>query len=164
MKIIRIILLIAVCLGSVNMEAQKMRRGGRVAGKHIRNKVVAKKVIRRTALVLIRAHKLTKENKNYTGKLAMAVRHQRYARILYRKGNFARAIHQSRLSRRLAFLAIQANKGTVAKDEQLGADDNSDDKTNPTDAELEKELPADTVTDQELINSELSDIDLDDND
>jgi hypothetical protein len=163
MKMIRIVFLICLIFGAGVTQAQRFKGKHRVVAGPAA-KVKAKKVIRRTAVVIHRAYKLTKENKVYTGNLAKAVRHQRYARILFRKGNFVRSVHQSRMARRLAFLAIQANKGTVAKDEQFADDEKVDDGTNPSDEELSKELPEDKVTDEELINSELTDIDLSDSD
>lgn len=123
-------------------------------------RVHAHRAIRRTAVVLVYAHKQVKENKVYTGNLARAVRHQRFARFLFHKGKYFRAIHHTRRARQLAFLAINANKGSVNKEWELSKEDNegapSDDK------ELEKELPKDSegLTDEQLILSELSDIDL----
>ena len=90
------------------------------------------------------------------------MRHQRHAKNLYKNGNFVRAIHQSRMARRLAFAAIKANKGTIDTNDNFDKDENV--KKGPTDSELTNELPADNVTDQDLINAEISDIDLSDND
>lgn len=119
----------------------------------------AHRAIRRTAVVLIYAHKQVKENKVYTGNLARAVRHQRYARFLFHKGKYVRAIHHTRRARQLAFLAINANKGSVNKDWELSKEEN---EGAPADKELEKELPKDSegLTDEQLILSELSDVDL----
>src|ERR1043166_4800561 len=74
-------------------------------------KIAAHRVIRKTAFVIGIAYKKVKENKVYTGNLARAIRHQKYARILYRKGMYFRAMHQSRRARYFALLAIKANKG-----------------------------------------------------
>lgn len=161
MKIIRILLLLTLFVGAADPASAQRIKG---KGKHPAARIKAKKVIRRTAVVIHRAHKLTRENKVYTGNLAKAVRHQRYARVLFRKGNFARAIHQSRLARRLAFLQIEANKGTVSKEEQLAEDEKPDDGSNPSDEELTKELPEEKVTDEDLIKMDLSDIDLSEKD
>jgi len=127
-------------------------------------RVAARKCIKRTAVVIMRAHKKLQENKVYTGNMSKSVRHQRYARILFRKGKFARAIHQSRRARQLAFLVIQANKGVIEKDMELTAEEKP--AGAPSDDELEKELPADTegTTDEKLATSDLKDIDLDDKD
>lgn len=163
MKLIKFLLLFAIVFGSINsMDAQQRPPGGPAK---VNNKIRAKRVIRRTAAVIVKAHKLTKENKVYTGNLAKAVRHQRYAKHLYKKGNFVRAIHQSRLARKYAFLAIKANKGTVDKKDDFDKEDTAGNDKEPNEEELVKELPQDnaTVTDQDLINEEISDIDLSDN-
>ena len=123
-------------------------------------RIAAKKCIRRTTVVMMHAHKKLKENKVYTGNMAKSVRHQRYARFLFRQGKFLRAIHQSRRARQLAFFVIQANKGTVEKGWELNKEENP--AGAPTDAELEKELPADTenTTDEKLAGEDLKDIDV----
>ena len=127
-------------------------------------RIAARKCIKRTTVVLMHAHKKLKEHKVYTGNMAKAVRHQRYARFLFRQGKFLRAIHQSRRARQLAFLVIQANKGTVEKDMELTSEEKP--AGAPTDEELEKELPADAenMTDEKLAAGDLKDIDLDDKD
>ena len=160
MKKLIFIFLSFIFIFSVGMNAQK----GRLIKAHVLHKVRAKKIIRRTAIVLIAARKQVIQNKNFTGDLARAVRHQHYARLLYMSGKYARAIHQSRRARQLAFITITSNKGTINKEWELGPDENADDGSKTADAELDKELPDDKVTDQDLINSELTDIDLSDND
>lgn len=127
-------------------------------------RIAARKCIKRTSLVMMHAHKKLKENKVCSGNMARSVRHQRYARILFRQGKFVRAIHQSRRARQLAFLVIQANKGTVNKEWELTQEEKP--AGAPSDEELEKELPPDTdnLTDEKLIDSDLKDIDLNDKD
>jgi hypothetical protein len=124
-------------------------------------RIAAKKCIRRTTVVMVHAHKKLKENKVYTGHMAKSVRHQRYARFLFRQGKFLRAIHQSRRARQLAFLVIQANKGTVEKDWEFTKEESP--KGAPSDAELEKELPEDkeNITDEKLAGEDLKDVDVD---
>ncbi len=145
MKNIALVLLMMIGLSSFAQPGQR---------------IAAKKCIRRTTVVMMHAHKLLKEHKVYTGNMAKSVRHQRYARFLFRQGKFLRAIHQSRRARQLAFLVIQANKGTVEKGWELSKEENP--AGAPTDAELEKELPADTAndTDEKLAAEDLKDIDV----
>ncbi len=121
----------------------------------------AHRAIRRTAVVLVYAHKQVKENKNFTGDLARAVRHQRYARFLFKQGHFARAIHHSRRARLLAFSSINANKGVVQKDWEPNKDEYGN-KADAEDSNLEKELPKNSegLTDEQLIMQELTDVDL----
>lgn len=127
-------------------------------------RIAAKKCIRRTSVVMMHAHKKLKENKVYTGHMSKSVRHQRFARLLFRQGKFVRAIHQSRRARQLAFLVIQANKGTIEKDWEFTNEENP--KGGPSDAELEKELPEDKekTTDEKLAGEDLKDVDVDDKD
>jgi len=124
-----------------------------------RKRMHAHRAIRKTAVVLVYAHKQVKQNKVYTGNLARSVRHQRYARFLFRKGKYARAIHHTRRARQLAFLAINANKGTINKEWEPAKEDTAG---APEDKELEKELPKDSenLTDEQLILQELTDVDL----
>jgi len=127
-------------------------------------RIAARKCIKRTTVVMMHAHKKMQENKVCTGNMSKSVRHQRYARFLFRNGKFARAIHQSRRARQLAFLVIQANKGVIEKDMELTVEEKP--AGAPSDADLEKELPADTegLTDEKLAGTDLKDIDLDDKD
>jgi hypothetical protein len=155
MKNIKLILAFFLMIGFTGSVLALHQPGQRIA---------ARKCIRRTAVVLVHANNKLKENKVYTGNMARAVRHQRYARFLFRKGKFIRAIHQSRRSRQLAFLVIQANKGTVNKEWELTQEEKP--AGGPSDAELEKELPPDTenLSDEKVANSDLKDVDLDDKD
>lgn len=125
-------------------------------------RVGARKAIRRTATVILYAQKQVKEHKVYTGNLAKAVRHQRHARFLFRNGKYVRAIHHTRRARQLAFLAIQANKGSIDNDWDLSNDEPLKEKV-PGDAELESELSSANLTDQDIINAVLDDIDVGEN-
>lgn len=130
-------------------------------------KLHAKRVIRRTAIVIRHAHNLVKENKNYTGDLAKSIAHQKYARRLYFEGKYLRAMHQSRRARQLAILSIKANKGS----EPAGAanekeDDDLMDAEPVTNADLDKELdenaPGYSTKDEDFVDAALSEIDLGD--
>lgn len=125
----------------------------------------AKRVIRRTAVVILVAHKKVKEGKVYTGNLARAIAHQKFARKLYRNGKFYRAIHQARRARHLAIMAIKANKGAETADMRYSKEDEDNLRGGPTDenldAELAKEMPGEPNKDEDVIGSE-PDIDLKD--
>lgn len=125
-----------------------------------KHRKTSKDAIRRTAVVLRHAQKKVKENKNYTGNFLKAVRHQRAARTLWKAGKFGRALWHTRKSRQLAFLAIKANKGTVDKAWEMGKDENISGEAQPTDEEMEKDLPAITGTEEDFVNAELEEIDL----
>lgn len=131
------------------------------------DKVHARRVIRRTAIVIRHAHTLVKENKNYTGDLARSIAHQRYARKLYFNGRYLRAMHQSRRGRQLALLSIKANKGTEPagsgyekEDEEIMNAEKVSDAD--LDTELDKEMPGYSTKDEDFVNAALEEIDLTD--
>lgn len=128
-------------------------------------KVKTHRVIRRTAIVIASAHNKVKENKVYTGNLGKAVAHQKFARSLFRRGMYARAIHHSRRARLLAAMAIKANKGEQLKEETQTDEENELMKNAPSDDELEKELlkemPKESLKDEDAVSQKL-DVDLSD--
>jgi hypothetical protein len=129
-------------------------------------KIAAHRVLVKTAFVIHHAYKKVKENKVYTGNLARAIRHQKYARILYRKGMYLRAMHQSRRARYFALLAIKANKGEETSDMNFSKEDEAMMKNNaPSDADLDKEVDEnmknEPTKDEDVINTE-PDVDLGD--
>lgn len=123
----------------------------------------ARKVLHRSSVVIFHAHKLVKQNKNYTGDLAKAIAHQRFAKKLYLKGKYHRAIHQSRVARLYAVKAIKANKGTEIEECKMTPEEQELMKNGPADeelvAELGKENPGAKYKDEDSIISE-PDIDL----
>lgn len=169
MKTSRIIFFLLLLIGAgsfTELDAQRGPRGNRPAVRRA-ERVHAKRVIRRTAIVIHHAHKQVKENKNYTGDLARAIAHQRYARKLYFDGKYLRAMHQSRRARQLAILSIKANKGT----EPAGSANEKEDEDimnseQVSDADLDKELdekmPGYSTKDEDFVNAALTEIDLSD--
>jgi hypothetical protein len=167
------IFLIAILLltfGAINtLEAQRgprARRNHPVAA-HRADKLHAKRVLRRTAIVIRHAQTCLQQNKNYTGDLARSIAHQRYARKLYFQGNYLRAMHQSRRARHLAVLSIQANKGTEpANSANEKEDEDIMNAENVSDADLDKELetnsPGYSQKDEDFVNAALEEIDLSD--
>ena len=125
----------------------------------------AKRVLRRTAAVILVAHKKVKEGKVYTGNLARSIAHQKFARKLYREGKFFRAIHHSRRARMLAIAAIKANKGAESADMRYSKEDETAMKGGPSDDELDKELlkemPAESQKDEDVISAD-PDVDIKD--
>lgn len=126
----------------------------------------AKHVIRRTAVVILVAHKKVKEGHVYTGNLARAIGHQRLAIRLFRAGKYFRAIHHSRRARHLAILAIKANKGAENAEWNYSKEEEATMKGGPNDDELDKalakEMPDASTKDEDVISSE-PDVDLKDN-
>ncbi len=172
MKTSRLLILLMLLLGiavSSTANAQRARGPKQKAAVRKADRVHARRVIRRTAGVILHAQKKVKEGKVYTGYLAKAVAHQRYARRLYMKGNYLRAMHQSRRARHFAILAIQANKGTETADLKLDKEDEQVMNDNPvSDAELDKELeeqmPGYSTKDEDFVDAAIAEIDLSDMD
>lgn len=167
MKNIRLLFLLVVFTGIGLQEAAAQPRHPRAARIRHADKVMARRVIRRTTVVILAAQKKVKENKVYTGNLARAIAHQRFARRLYLRGNFARAIHQSRRARALALLALKANNGSETADMKYDAEDQKVLDDNPPsdtdlDNELEKEMSGYSVKDEDFIDGTINDIDLTD--
>jgi hypothetical protein len=130
-------------------------------------KIRTRKYIHRTSVVLMYAHNQLKKGQNYTGDLAKAVAHQRYARKLFVTGNFQRAIYHSRRARLLAFASVEANKGSVNREWEFNKEEASATQAAaiPADQELDQALMADnpalTFDDRALVSQELKDIDAD---
>lgn len=126
----------------------------------------ARKVLKRTTVVIFAAHKKVKQNKVHTGHLARAVAHQRLAKRLFMRRKFRRAIAHSRYARRLAFIAIQKNKGTVDKSWEFNKEENEGMSDLPSDTELDKELksemPEAELSDEEVVKGEVKDLDVED--
>lgn len=123
----------------------------------------AKRIIRRTAVVIKAAHRKVKEGKIYTGNFARAIAHQKFARKLYRSGKYFKAIHHSRRARHLAILAIKANNGTETVEMRYSKDDETVMTGGPSDDELDKDvskaMPTESMKDEEVLGSE-PDVDL----
>ena len=126
----------------------------------------AKRVLRRSAAVIFVAHKKVKEGHVYTGQLARAIAHQKFARRLYREGKYFRAIHHSRRARMLAIAAIKANKGVESADLRYAKEDEDAMKGGPSDEDLDKallkEMPNEPQKDEDVIAAD-PDVDLKDN-
>lgn len=171
MKTNKLILLLLLFLGTGVFQKIEAQRGPRArrhaAAVHQADKMHAKRVIRRSAIVIRHAQVCLQENKNYTGDLARAIAHQRYARKLYFQGNYLRAMHQSRRARQFAMLSIQANKGTEpagSANEKEDEDIMNQQKVSDTDldAEVEKDSPGYSQKDEDFVNAALEEIDLTD--
>ncbi len=134
-------------------------------------RIKSKRVVRRTAIVLIAAHNNLKQGKVYTGNFAKAVRHQRYARFLWRRGFYLRAIHQSRVARLFALSVIKANKGVAQASYDFDKEENGLMKNAPSETQMETEMngdkdyqqayPSQGTKDEDFLG-EVGDIDLED--
>ncbi len=155
-----LILLLLPAFFSFTVPKARPLQGGK--GPQVK-KEQSKRVIRRTAAVIFAAHKKVKEGKVYTGNLARAISHQKFARKLHRNGKYFRAIHHSRRARHLAIMAIKANKGAESPDMKYSKDDESAMKGGPSDDDLDKELvkemPGESMKDEDVIAAD-PDVDL----
>jgi hypothetical protein len=166
---ILLLLLLLAGFGISELNAQRgprARRNHPVAARKA-DKIHARRVIRRTAIVIRHAQTCLQQNKNYTGDLARSVAHQRFARRLYFQGKYLRAMHQSRRARQLALLSIHANKGTEpagSANEKEDEDIMNAEKVSDAelDTELDKEMPGYSTKDEDFENAALEEIDLSD--
>ncbi|MCO6499066.1 MAG: hypothetical protein J5I47_01670 [Vicingus serpentipes] len=158
-----------------NQETSAQRNHPRAKRAHVRQHQVRKidnvralRVIRRTNLTIRHAQKMVYANKVYTGDFSKAVHHQRYAKVLLRRGKSHRAMLHSRLARQFAFQAIKHNKGVVSDDLNFTAEENEIFGDNIQNEELEKELKTELpdlifddskVSDKELTELEVLDMD-----
>src|ERR1035437_3009359 len=126
----------------------------------------ARRVIRKTATIILVAHKKVKEGKVYTGNLARAIAHQKFAVRLYRAGEYFRAIHHSRRARVLAIEAIKANKGVEMTEWKMSKEEEESMANGPKEDELDKnlakEMPAEPTKDEDVMGTQPA-VDLNDN-
>ena len=126
----------------------------------------AKRVIRKTAMIIMVAHRKVKDGKVYTGDLAHAIAHQKFAIKLFRAGDYFRAIHHSRRARFFAVEAIKANKGAEMEEWKLTKEEEGYTVNGPKDEELDKnllkEMPGEVTKDEDVINIKLA-VDLNEN-
>jgi len=119
-------------------------------------------VLLRTNRVIGVAHMSVKRGKVYTGNLAKAVRHERYAKKLFNNVNYQRAIAHSRKARLHAVDAIKANKVKLTSDATITPEEDEVIGAIPGDQELEdeaaKEIPE--LKEEDLVNNNNLDIDV----
>jgi len=127
------------------------------------NRIVTRGMIKRTAHVILIAHKEVKEHHIYTGDLARAIAHQKFAKQLFHDGEYLRAMRQTKLARRLAAKAIMANKGAVPVQAKVTAEEESLTANGPSDEQLSKELhvamPSEPMQDEAVVKTQV-DVDL----
>lgn len=104
-----------------------------------REDAMARQVLKRTAVVIFQAQKAVARHKVYTGDLSKAIQNQKYAKTLYGSGEFRRSIHHSLYARRLASLAIRANRGYVRPSDMENESERKfrSEKGAPSEAELD---------------------------
>jgi hypothetical protein len=145
--------LMVVCIAAPCMA------GGNVNNKQDR----ARMFLKRTVVVIIEAKKKVDENKVYTGNLAKAVNHQKFARRLFKEGRYGQAVQHSRRARHLAILAIRANRGVEPGEDAKDLQVNEGPGRGPSDADLDKavaqQMSAETTRD-DAVAVNLQDLDI----
>jgi hypothetical protein len=122
------------------------------------DKAKTKNFLLKTNRALGVAHMTVKKTKKYDGKLALAVRHQRYARKQYIAGNYQVAVYHSRRARLIAAEIMKNNNAKTNTDFALSADENTMSSGSPADTDLEAEVTKDdpaVVKDEDLMNGNL---------
>jgi len=172
-SIIYLLVLFLVGVFAPDAQAQigARRRGRAVKTGSPALRIKSKRMVRRTAIVLVAAHNNLKQGKVYTGNFAKAVRHQRYARFLWRRGFYLRAIHQSRVARVFALSVIKANKGVTQASYDFDKEEKGLLKNAPSETQMETEMngdkdyqqayPNQSAKDEDFLG-EIGDIDLED--
>ncbi len=108
--------------------------------KHQISMAQAHKVMKKTNMAIIAANKSVKLHKVYSGDLAKAIHHQRFAKKLLAMHKPHRALQHSRLARKYAFVSIKKNKGRVDNNWNVNKEEETILGKNIPDADLEKEL------------------------
>ena len=177
LKVLSLAVVLSGVFFSTDASAQQPRKKRAVKRAVVANRVAhrravtrerSRRYLRRTNLAVLSAQRHVKRGKNYTGDFARSVRNQRYARRLFRRGMYRKAVFYSRRSRLFAYAAIRANKGKVGADiaDEKGDEELYDGIPADTelDIELDKEMGKATSTDEQLLNSDLGDIKLNEED
>ncbi|MFH2096922.1 MAG: hypothetical protein ABIJ16_14525 [Bacteroidota bacterium] len=115
----------------------------------------ANMVINQSAKAIHDAHFAVKEGKNFTGDLASAVKHQKFARKMYAEGQYAKAIQHSYYARKQAVKAIKANNKPVKPEYEQKSKAELNGKLTP-DEELENDVAGEeNVSEEELVKEEV---------
>jgi len=124
------------------------------------DRMKARHMIKKTAFVIRAAHKQVSEHKVYTGDLARAIAHQKFAKLLFQRGEYLRSMYQTKRARKLAVKAIMANKGKAPADAALTSEEELQTAKGPSEDQLTKELnasmPSEPMKDEAVMNGKLN--------
>jgi hypothetical protein len=125
-------------------------------GNNIRreNMSSARKEIKTTDIVIVRARAAVKAGQNYTGDLAGSVNEQKFSIALFNAGEFVRARNHTLHARRLAYRAIKANNGRISDSEIVDADSLKGSSDASLDADLQKNTPGGNTKDQDAVDTQ----------
>lgn len=73
-------------------------------------KRTAHSVLKRTTAVIVSAQKAVKRHHNFTGDLSKAYQHQKFAKMLFARGDYDASVRQSLRARQLAYQAMEGNR------------------------------------------------------
>lgn len=126
----------------------------------------SKQMLNRTNIVLLAAQAELKAGQVYTGNLAKAIAHQRYANTLWEEGYYSDAVYHSRRARILALSVINLNNGIIKAGYDFTKEEQRFIKSAPYDELLDKVLENDLSVyykqDQDFITAVIDDVELDD--
>jgi hypothetical protein len=109
---------------------------------HRDRRIIARDMIKRTAFVIRVARRDVNEHRVYTGDLARAIAHQKFAKSLFYDGEYLKAMYQTKWARHLAAKAIIANRGEVPPQANLTSEELSLTANGPSGEQLDRELHA----------------------
>jgi hypothetical protein len=110
------------------------------------DKAKAKAVITKTNNAIGIAHMTVKRTKKYTGKLGIAVKHERFAIKQYKAGNFDKSIYHAFYARKIADEIMKENNAKTNMLFLFTPDEKTLQASSPSDDDLIKEANADDPT------------------
>ncbi len=123
------------------------------------DKVRAKAILIKTNNAIGITHMTVKRTRKFSGKLGLAVKHERFAKKLYEAGNFDKAVQHSLFARKCATEAMQENSAKTNTLFILSTEEKTILAGSASDDDLKKEANADNSTDikdEELMNGNLN--------
>ena len=170
MKILGVIILIFGLFFSTNGMAQnhpqrpkhKPMRPAKSMKVYTKNdyKIISRNMINKNVPILKKAQAALEIGKNYNGDFSRAIRHQKYARHLHKKGMYKKSAYHARAARKFAVSSMRANKGEVQNEMNNSKEEDEATSDSPTEEELDKELPKEEMTEEELMNLQLEELGL----
>ncbi len=124
----------------------------------------ATKVLRKTNIVIISAHKAVQKSKSNTGNLSKAIAHQKLAKKMLKGHRVHSAVNHSKIARVYAFKAIRLNRGEMKGEWNFTKEENEIMGGKVSDADLEQELkeemPNANTDDTKVSDKEMSEIEV----
>ena len=121
-------------------------------------KARAKAVLVKTNTALGVTHMTIKRTRKFSGKLGLAVKHERYAKKLYEAGNYDKAVLHSLFARKIATEAMGENGAKTNTLFTYSPEEKGFLANSPSDEDLKKEALADDpkeIKDEDLMNGNL---------